>query len=459
MVFSHSLGARDIDLDDSWDVIVLGGGPSGCAAAAAAAREGAKTLLLEATGSLGGMGTSGLVPAWAPFSDGERIIYGGLAQNVFTRLKHMMPGVKKDETHWVAIDSERLKRIYDDLMIEYDVSVLFNSTCVDIDAVEGQVSAIIVANKAGLSAYGAKVFVDCSGDGDLAAGAGAAYEKGTAGENELQPVSLCFVITNVDITALHKGPSLKPRDPESIIHAIVKSEKYPLIVDPHFQHKVIGPGTVGFNAGHIWHTDGTKPLDVSKAMIQGRQIACSYRQAFADLFPEAFAESFIIHTAPSLGVRETRRIIGDYILNIDDYLACRTFNDEIGRNCFYIDIHHSQQERAEEKEGRFDWHDRCAFYEKGESHGIPYRCLTPKGLKNALVAGRCISCDRHVQGSIRVMPPCLVTGEAAGCAAGLASMSDITNVHDMNVDKLRDTLKSHGAYLPTINNVENEIIP
>lgn len=164
----YTLRSRSIPLNTDYDVIVVGGGPSGCTAAAAAARTGAKTLLLEATGSLGGMGTSGLVPAWCPFSDKERIIYRGLAETVFERSKALSPHVAPTDVDWVPIDPEGLKRIYDDLMQEYGVTVLFNTFLCDVDAENGEVHAIVTANKAGFTAYSAKTYIDCTGDGDLA---------------------------------------------------------------------------------------------------------------------------------------------------------------------------------------------------------------------------------------------------------------------------------------------------
>lgn len=178
----YTLRSRSIPLNTDYDVIVVGGGPSGCTAAAAAARTGAKTLLLEATGSLGGMGTSGLVPAWCPFSDKERIIYRGLAETVFERSKALSPHVAPTDVDWVPIDPEGLKRIYDDLMQEYGVTVLFNTFLCDVDAENGEVHAIVTANKAGFTAYSAKTYIDCTGDGDLAVWAGARYEFEEDGE-------------------------------------------------------------------------------------------------------------------------------------------------------------------------------------------------------------------------------------------------------------------------------------
>lgn len=161
-----------IKTGDQWDVIVVGGGPSGCAAATAAAREGAKVLLIESTGMLGGMGTSGLLNAWCPFTDKEKIIYRGIAERVFLEAKKGVPHSKGND--WVPINTEYLKTVYDDLVTSEGVSVLFFSTMAAVEMKqEGVVDAIVVANKAGLTAYKAKLFIDCTGDGDLATWAGA----------------------------------------------------------------------------------------------------------------------------------------------------------------------------------------------------------------------------------------------------------------------------------------------
>ncbi|MDI6618508.1 MAG: FAD-dependent oxidoreductase [Clostridiales bacterium] len=444
---SYVMKERKINLNGSYDVLVVGGGPAGCTAAAASAREGAKTLLIEATGCLGGMGTSGLVPAWCPFSDKEKIIYKGLAEKVFTEVKKGMAHVKSDAMDWVPLDPELLKRVYDDLVTQAGADVLFNTMLSAVEMDENdKVATVIVSNKQGLTAYKAKVYVDCTGDADLAAWAGAKFQKGDDKNGELQAATHCFILSNVDEYGYNYGPRLHPDNPESPIYDIAKSEKYNLIEDTHLCNNTIGPGTVGFNAGHLWNVDNTNPVSVSKALMKGRKMAAQFRDALAEYCPKAFANAFLVSTASLMGIRETRRIIGDYVITKDDYLARRTFKDEICRNSYYLDIHshknveNSNQNKAEDKK-------QCARYGKGESHGIPYRCLTPKGLKNVLVAGRSISCDRITQGSIRVMPVCLAMGEAAGIAASQASKSEQINVHAIDVQHLRQRIREEGGYI------------
>lgn len=439
----------NIPVHAAWDVIVVGGGPAGCTAAAAAAREGAKTLLIEATGCLGGMGTNGLVPCWCPFSDKDKIIYRGLAEKVFNATKAGMLHVDKKAMDWVPIDAELLKRVYDDLVTEAGAKILFHTMLSGVNVEKGKVTEIIVSNKEGLSAYRAKVFIDCSGDADLSAWAGAKFQKGDKKGKGLMPATHCFMISNVNYYAYKHGEALFCANPKSPIYDILKSKKYPHIPDFHICNCPTGPGTVGFNAGHLFNVDSTNPEDLSKAMILGRKIASNFRDALAEYSPAAFGDSHLVATGSLMGIRESRRIIGDYFLTYDDFLQRKSFPDEIGRNCYYIDVHNKSSKTAMTHK---DWlkmeSDPTKRYKPGESHGIPYRCLTPKGLKNVLVAGRSISCDQTVQGSVRVMPVCLMMGEAAGLAAAMAMKANKPDVHAVNTDLLRKRLRKYGAYLP-----------
>jgi glycine/D-amino acid oxidase-like deaminating enzyme len=444
---------------NNYDVIVVGGGPTGCTAAAAAAREGARTLLIESTGLLGGSGTGALVPAWCPFSDKKQVIYRGLAETILNRCKGRQPHVPKEQVDWVPIDPELLKRIYDDLVAEYGAGVLFQTVLSAVEKDEDGVQSIIVTNKRGLSRLEARVFVDCTGDADLCAWAGAEFQQGNA-EGELMPATHCFILSNVDEKAFREtcdnGRRLMGNHPQTRFYEIIESGDYPLIRDAHACCNIIGPGTVGFNAGHLWNVDNTDPESVSAALSQGRKLAAQFRDAFAKYYPEAFGNAFLVTTGSVLGVRETRRVIGDYILTLDDYIERRSFPDEICRNSYFIDIHHSLKEAGEHTKNRADGLSGPSLhYGPGESHGIPYRCLTPQGLKNVLVAGRSISCDRPVQGSVRVMPVCLAMGEAAGVAAAFAAAETEADVHSVDTLRLRRRLQEVGGYLPEFVREEN----
>ena len=415
-------------VDSRYEVIVCGGGPAGCAAAAASAREGKKTLLIEGTGALGGMGTMGLVPAWCPFSDGEKILYRSLAETVFMRLRERIPEISGTGLDWIPIDGEQLKLVYDELLAEYGADVLFDTHICAAECKDGKITRLITNGRGGMTAFAADVFIDCTGDAVVAACAGA--EMLPLGP--VQPATHCFTITGIDGELYKQHGSMDGAHKASPIDEM--RQKYPEITERHFCVTYVGTNTLGFNAGHIV-ADATNPEEMSRAYAAGRQKAQMYLNALKDVRPEIFKNAYVVQTAPLMGIRQSRRVKGDYVLTADDFVERRTFEDEIARNCYYLDIHGGRAAGVPEK-----YLDR--ELKPGESHGIPYRCLTPVGMKNLLVAGRPISCDNYVQGSVRVMPPCLCTGEAAGVAAALYE----GDVHQVDVPLLREKLRSYGAY-------------
>jgi len=446
---TYTLAPRSIPLVSKYEVIVIGGGPAGCTTAAAAARAGAKTLLVEQTGSLGGMGTSALVPAWTPFSDKKDMVYRGMAERVFNQTKAGMPHVRPTDMDWVPIDAERLKRVYDNLVTEFGVDVLFNTFMSSVEKEDGRVKAVLLSNKAGLSAYTAKVFCDTTGDADLAAWAGAEFHLAddSGDPNNFMPATHCFVLSNVDDYAFRTGPGMHAASPQSPHHKIVQSGRYPDVPDVHMCPSILGPGTMGFNAGHVYAVNSTDPVSVSKALMTGRKIAAAFRDGLAEFYPSAFANAHLVQTGSLLGVRESRRIVGDYVLTLEDYVARRSFDDEICRNSYFIDVHAKVREAFNDVKAAHKWEETTFRYGEGESHGIPYRCLVPKNLSNVLVAGRSISAEQIVQGSVRVMPCCLAMGEAAGIAAAAAAKMEVPDTRKVDVQKLRADLKAAGAYI------------
>jgi hypothetical protein len=254
-------------------------------------------------------------------------------------------------------------------------------------------------------------------------------------------------LSNVDTVAFRKingANSFHSGQAECVIHPIVESGKFPEIKDRHFIGTIVAKGSMAFNSGDFYDVDATDPFTVSKAMSPGRSLAKAYRDALAEYYPEVFGESLVAKTGSVMGIRETRRIDGDYVLTLDDYQARQSFADEICRNAYFIDIHMARKEENEAYAGK---RKEIPRYGPGESHGLPYRCLIPKHVDNLLVAGRSISVDRSVQGSIRVMPVCLSMGEAAGIASAMALSVD-SAVRAIDTTKLREKLKGYGAYLP-----------
>ena len=406
-----------------YDVIVCGGGPAGGCAAIAAARLGVKVLLTEATSALGGMGTMGMVSAFAPFTDGEKLIYRSVPVEILERYKKRM-GIPEYKWDWIKLSPEDLKRVYDDMVTESGAEVLFQSSVCSAETENRRIKRIYVAGKGGLKAYRAKVFIDCTGDGDLAAFSGVPFEIGQDGE--VQSSSLCFAIGNVHTDKINI--KINSNFDDGIWPKIISDGKYPLITR-HFIPVMFGD-TLIVNGGHLYIENPTDSEEISKAYILGRKTAEQYITAIKEYLPEAFGDSYLVETAPLIGVRESRRIKGKYTVTLDDYVNRRNFDDEIARNSYWLDCH-SAANNKNSTEIKID-----NTYKKGDSHGIPFRCLIPENIRNLLVAGRCISVERTVLSSTRVMPNCLATGEAAGIGAALAVKTN-TDACDINGAQVR----------------------
>lgn len=433
---------------------MVGGGPAGCAAAIAAAREGARTLLIEQYGFLGGMGTAALVPAWCPFSDRQKCIIRGIGFEILEEMKAHMPHVPREALDWVPIDPERLKQIYERRVIAAGGRVLFLTHFVDVlisneSTGERTIESVLLHNKSGLQRVRARVVIDCTGDADVAVAAGAPFQKGGPDTGELQPCTMCFVLAGVDNARLQpwlwadngRNLLLKP----SI--AAAKAAGDLNILEEAANVAYQSPSTIGLNFSHVFDVDGTDAALLSRAMIEGRELIRHLTDFIRKYLPGC-ENAFLVTSGVQIGVRETRRITGDYVLTLDDYLARRSFDDEIARNAYYIDIHLSRREWERNLGRTIDWETKIHQYQPGESHGIPYRCLLPRRIRNLLVAGRCISTDRAVQGSTRVMPNCLAMGEAAGCAGAWAAARHAGSVRGVDVAALRDRLRAVGAWLP-----------
>lgn len=424
---------RDLEVRHEVDVLVVGGGPAGVAAAVSAARQGAKVFLAEATACLGGLGTSGMVPAFMQFTDGVNFLAGGIGEEILNKMWEYGGKIEGSE---YSIKVEALKRVYDDIVTEAGVDFTLHTQMVAVDAEDGLVNYVVFAAKSGMFAVKAKIYIDGTGDGDLCAWAGAEYEKGDE-NGEMMAGTLCSLWANIDWDRVVRPDNRRLE--EAIKDKIFTYE------DRHLSGiwrtgKTLGGG----NIGHTYDVDGTDERSLTKSLIWGRKSMTEFERYYRE-YLDGYEEMELAATGAILGIRESRRILGDYVMVLDDFINRASFDDEIGRYAYPVDIHPS--DTSVEGFKKFEKEYYNLRYKDGESYGIPYRALTPKGLQNVLVAGRCVSCDRYMQSSIRVMPGCYITGQAAGVAAAMAAEKN-TDTRGIDIKELQSRLKAIGAYLP-----------
>ena len=418
------------------DVFVAGGGPAGVAAAVAAARQGKSVFLAESQGSFGGVAAAGLVPAFAPFDDGVNVLAAGIGYELRKNVSRDVPL----NSYWTPIKVEELKRAYDALMEQSGVTYSFFTTVCDVvtNASGDRIEGVVLAAKSGLFAVKASIYVDCTGDGDLCAYGGAAFEKGDE-NGQVMPSTLCSLWANIDFSK-REGADNRRLD-DAIRDGVFTN------ADRHLPGMFRVDGKNGIGGGNIGHTFGTDPTDevsLTKAMTWGRKSLLEYDRYYRE-YLTGYENMTLVYTGGVLGVRESRRILCDYTLNVDDFVRRAVFEDEIGRYCYPVDIHVMTTDKSEYDRFKKEY-EKDFRYKKGESYGIPYRSLIPASLTNVLTAGRCIGTDRRMQASVRVMPGCFITGQAAGTAAALAAESGETRAVDVN--ELQRRLKALGAYLP-----------
>ncbi len=445
--------SRSVPVGEDLDVLVVGGGPAGIAAALGAARLGASVLLVEQMGCLGGLGTSGLVPGFCPMSDGKRVLVGGIGREVVDRLRELGgtgPDDHGEMWDWISYNPESLKRLYDDMILEAGVTLRFFTTLTDVLSEDGRVDAVVLTGRQGPYAVRARAFVDATGDGLLSHLAGAGCEFGDVG-GRLQPPTLCSIFANVDwdaFTAFRKQAEPDDAVQQTVERAI--DEGFFSTPDRHHSGAWrTGRLLAGMNVGHVHGTNGVDDASLTEGMIRARRVVAE-NLAFYRRFIPGFEGAELATTASLLGVRETRRVVADYMLTGDDFVAKRSFPDQIGRYNYPIDLH--PIEATDEAYEAFLKEFREEFrYGPGQSYGIPLRSLIVRDLTNVMVAGRCMGTDRRMQGSTRVMPCCFITGHAAGVTAGMAADGDST-VRGVEADRVIQRLRDGGAYIPQPTN-------
>ena len=439
---------RQVAVRHEVDVMVAGGGPAGVAAAVAAARQGASVYLAEGQASFGGMGTVAGVPAFMQFADGVNFAAAGIGREVYDRLwdaSGTAPDNQRNSPYCTcSIRAEVLKRVYDDLVTaEKRIAFTFLTQVVGIEAKGGRLTHAVCQGKSGLFAVRAGVFVDATGDGDLAAWAGAPFEKGDD-KGTMQPGTLCSAFADIDWPTVRAG-TVKVQEALDLAFA----DKVFTQEDRHVSGIWrTGEHTGGGNIGHLYGIDGTDERSMTPALVFGRKIALEFLRFYRE-YLKGYEKMELTGTGGLPGIRETRRVLGDYVLCLDDFHKRAVFADEIGRYAYPVDIHPSGTDKAAYARFLEEWTN--LRYKPGETYGLPYRALTPRGLDNLLVAGRCISADRSMQASLRVMPCCYITGQAAGTAAAMATAKAAgraADVRAIDVKDLQARLKAAGAYLP-----------
>lgn len=423
-------------------ILIVGAGPGGIAAAVSAARQGAEVLLVESGFLPGGLSTAGGVPVFMPYSDGERILCGGFGAEVIEQLQARAQLYNFRSGR--AINGEHLKLIYEDLIDKSGAAILYGCRLCAVLHEAGHVKAAIFASVEGLFAVEAVVYIDGTGDGILASWAGAQYAAG--GEcGEWMPSTLCSLWAGFDWEKYLEGKAFG-HDDDNMLALLDKAFAAGELQQTDYHHTGLTRVSSVAAAGNISHEFDVNPYSiesVSQALIRARKRLVEYEH-FYRKYIRGFKQAEIISSGSILGIREGRRIIGDYILNVKDFEARATFPDEIGRYNFSADIHPSRPGRKELEEHKRLF--RATRMKRGESYGIPYRILLPATLKNVLTCGRCVSTDRHLYASIRVIPGCYITGQAAGIAAAIATAVGC-EPRQINIDSLRSRLSALGVYM------------
>ncbi|MES2940389.1 MAG: FAD-dependent oxidoreductase [Pseudomonadota bacterium] len=435
--------SRETEIHGEYDVVVLGGGPAGIAAAVAAARIGCSTLLVERYGFLGGMGTAAGVTNFcglhANVHGDIRQVVHGVADDLLARIARLgglnEPHKLFGKTVAQAYDTAAYKIAADDLMLAAGVDVLFHALGAGVLMASAErVRALLLETKSGRRAVLASAFIDCSGDGDLAAWAGAPYDKGDGAGHMLYP-STMFRINGID-------PERAGAAWETIPKLMLQAEAEGRYRFPR-KTPIVRPQKSGIewrvNLTQLANAegnamDGTDARELSAAEMQGRRQIAEVAGFLKEV--PGFERSYIVDIAPQVGIRETRRVRGLYQLTEPDVLECASFDDTIGVNGWPLELHLKG-------DVEFRW---PKIPESRGFNQLPYRMTVPLGLDNVWVAGRCASMSHEAQSAARVTGACFVMGQAAGTAAALSLASGCTNA-EVDVAELQSRLEAAGAYL------------
>ena len=427
--------AKKLPVIAECDVLVIGGGPGGIGAAVSAARNGAKTILVERFGSFGGTWTAGILSAIMPYPYVKGIfaeVVGG-----WRELGGWSEGHWGSHDGWGGggnYDSEVAKVALDRLVTRAGVMPLFFAQAAGVIREGNRVRGVIIESKEGRQVILAKMVIDSSGDGDVSVMAGVPAEQGRESDGAVQPMTMIFKMTGVDD---ERALASKQADPDfaKAWQAAKARGEVTVPREDVLSNRNPKPGEWNFNTTRIINKDGTKLRDVTDAMIEGRRQVAEVAEFLRKNIP-GFEGAVVSETAPHIGVRETRRIRGDYTVSTKDIVEATPFADCIARGNWFIDIHSPTGEgtvRVHPPEGK--WYE------------IPYRTIRAQGVDNLLVASRCIDSSHEAHAAIRITPQVMAIGEAAGAAAAQCVKLGLKSTRDLDAKFLRETLRKQGAFV------------
>jgi hypothetical protein len=452
---SSLLYSREIPVLDETDVLVAGGGPAGIAAAVAAARSGARTRLVERFGFLGGNLTAGLVgPCMTSYSlDGQEQLIRGVFDEFVRRMEKNGGAMHPSRTHAgdayagfivyghdkvTPFEPEAAKTTALEMCREAGVELRLHSFVADAVVRDGRVAGVVAVSKSGMEMLPATVTVDCSADGDVAAAAGVPFHYGRDSDGLAQPMTVFFRVGGVDDEAVERYVRAHPDDfrPfESIVTKAREEGRFPSPRRGVGMYRTLQPGVWRINTTRVLGRNGTDVADLTAGEVEGRDQVQALVTFFRASLP-GFKRCELVDTATMIGVRETRRIEGEYRLELSDLQSGRHFDDTIALCAYPVDIH--------DPTGAGGGVDESAG--TANIYEIPYRSLVPRGVDGLLVAGRSISASHEALAAVRVMPPAFAMGEAAGTAASLSVRAGVAP-RNVDVAELRHALRSQGAYL------------
>lgn len=406
---------------ESVDVLVAGGGPAGFGAAIAAGRLGAKTLLIEQSGCIGGMSTSGLMSHFT----------GTVDCKLYTEVLERQRIAENRSKRWGNINPEILQIVYLEMLREANVEVLLYTMVTDVICENGAVQGVVIESKSGREEILAKRIVDGTGDGDVAAKAGAEYTVGREQDGKMQPATLMFKVGGVDYQrAVFPGS----------FETLVNTDKGELqsLAHQHLTHpmghvllyRTSTPGVVTCNMTNLTDIDGTKIEDLTRAKIEC-QLQIGEIIRFLHEYVPGYENCYLLSSAPLIGIRETRHFAGEKTITEEDIAAARVFEDWVVKGAWFNFDVHNLDGAGLDKTGAQD------NFKQKNGYTIPYGCLIPKGMENLLLSGRNISGTHMAHSNFRAMPICMATGFAAGIAAAL-SVRDNLLLRDVAVRDIQN---------------------